>query len=99
MKTYRMREKKPCAWCGVGNDGYMNVFGNEKIRPGDTVTMCIHCGNLSVIIDDQGTTRRPTLQEWHIINIDRRFDFLLMAWKQWHEDRSYPWLINRPKAS
>lgn len=99
MKTYRFRKKMPCAWCGLGTDAYTNLFNDDKIRPGQSVTMCIHCGNLSMIIDDQGTTRRPTLQERHVIDTDPRFDLLIMAWKTWHEDRSAPWLISRPKVS
>lgn len=99
MRTFRFREKMPCAWCGLGTDAYTNVFGDEKIRPGNSVTMCIHCGNLAMVIDEQGTTRRPTLAEWHIINTDPRWDQILVAWKLWQENRSAPWMISRPKVS
>ena len=91
MKTYQYKKAR-CPWCGLLVTGCTNVFTDEKPIPNSSCSMCIFCGGISMISDDEGTLRKPTLNESMWIDRDPRVAKLLEAWT------NRPW-VSRPKVS
>jgi len=84
-----------CPYCGhehdrasaVASKGSMpSPAAEPRMGPGD-VTMCIKCGQFSVMGTDE-MLREPTKDETHDIDHDLRIKFLRVAWRDVHERKN-----------